>query len=421
MSPDTVRTDLVILGGGFMGLSLAYQATSRGIRSIVLEPAGKRQTHYMTGLLAPRADYLSVDRDEVKATVFECLRWRKIFSDVIQPKLYIMPFGTDTPLGPYLIGPLMEIYDRLTGFRFGDFSGKSFRINNATLEQTEQNLKKNYFQEAIGFYELTAPPDSLLIGLGNMAEATGLSSIINYSSIRYYFKGSSIRSVLIGCPNGERFLLTNTKGLKVINAAGPYMQDVAEPLGIYLPVEYRLGFQISVSEKYCFQHSIITFGADGRYTIISQHKDHIQVGPTNTFSESSSDVNDINLRQQAKVYMMEILTHILEPGIRLPEPEIKSGGLRVKLKLPFVPDSNRPFIMNTGFDNYHVIYPGKAVLALKTADEFLAKQFDGKRYFYCLDGRKEYRNMLKLNIIRLKSLVLLGLGFAKELMRKYFL
>ena len=58
-------------------------------------------------------------------------------------------------------------------------------------------------------------------------------------------------------------------------------------------------------------------------------------------------------------------------------------------------------------------------MALKTADEFLANQFNGKKYFYCLDGSKKYRNLIKLNIIRLKSVMLLGLGLAINLVRKY--
>jgi len=419
MPPNSISTDLVIIGGGFMGLSLAYQASLKGIHSIILEPAEKSQPHYMTGLFAPRADYLSKDRDEVMATIYECLRWRKFFRDIIRPKLYVMPFGPDTPYSPALIGSLMNVYDNLTGFRFGRFSGNSFRINNNILEQMEQNLKKHYFKEAIGFYELTAQPDDLLLDFTNKVMATGLSSIVRYSSLWYYLKHDSIRSVLVGNRNGEKLLLTNKSGIKVINTAGPWMQDVATPLGISLPVEYQLGFQLSIPEKYCFQHSIITFGTDGLYTIISQQKDHIQVGPTNTASHGTADITDPKLRQQAQDYLINTVTRIIEPGFKLAKSEIKSGGLRVKLRLPLSPDSNRPFILNIGFDNYHVVYPGKAVMALKTADEFLANQFNGKKYFYCLDGSKKYRNLIKLNIIRLKSVMLLGLGLAINLVRKY--
>ena len=53
-----METDLVIIGGGFMGLSIAHQAALSGIRSVVLEKNKIKVPHYMTGLLAPRADYL---------------------------------------------------------------------------------------------------------------------------------------------------------------------------------------------------------------------------------------------------------------------------------------------------------------------------------------------------------------------------
>ena len=136
--------------------------------------------------------------------------------------------------------------------------------------------------------------------------------------------------------------------------------------------------------------------------------------------EGPADIENVHLRQLAKEYLIITLDNIVDPGFKLTDSEIRSGGLRVKLKLPFNPNSNRPFVLNTGFDNYHVIYPGKAVLALKTADEFLAKEFDGKKYFYCLDGRKKYRNTIKLYFLRLKSLTSLGSWFIRYLVKKYF-
>ncbi len=411
---DRIRADLVIFGGGFMGLALARQAASRGLRSVIVEKNEVRKHHYMSGLIASRADYLRLDKDEVELTAYECRRWLDTFPDIVKPKLFIMPFNDGSPYSYKFLRPLMDYYDQITAVRLGHYYRSSFRINNIILEQMEPNLRKGYFKEALGFYELTANPDILLDRLRQELVYSGLCFFCypDRISISSPTQEGRIRSVGLSFNDRDNsFLVENQRGLTVVNCAGPWMQDVSASIGINLPVEYSLGFQLSVKEKYLFQHSIITFGPDDKYAIISQNKDHVQVGPTNTLATGPEDIENSVLREKALQYLSSILKDTIETGIRLSEPRIKSGGLRVKLSLPFAPDSNRPFIINIGFENYHVLYPGKAVLALRTADEFLDKIISNKKFSLCLNGNKKTVNWFKLNYLRLKSLAILGFWY----------
>ncbi len=419
---NRIRADLVIIGGGFMGLALARQAALKGLRSVVIERNQVQTAHYMSGLLAPRADYLRLDKEEVELTASECRRWLEMFPDIVRPKLFIMPFHDKSPYSYAFLKPLMKLYDKTTSARLGNFYQPHFRISNMALEQMEPNLRKSYFKEGLGFYELTVEPNQLLYQLKREVASLRNFHFLTYPDrLNYHTRGERIVSVeSIFNDRDDSFLFENDRGLVVVNCAGPWMQDTASSLGLNLPIEYQLGFQLSVQEKYLFQHSIITFGPDEKYVIISQQKNYIQVGPTNTHANGPKDINDAVLKAQAADYLVGILKNTVELGHNLVEPKIRAGGLRVKLKPPLAPDSNRPFILDTRFENYYVVYPGKAVLALRTADEFLDKIVDKKEFTLCLGGGHKVKNSVKLNIIRLKSLATLGFWYCRTYLSGLF-
>ena len=58
MSEHPVTADVVVVGGGAIGLSVAWRAAGRGLTALVLERgrAGGGTSHYAAGMLAPIAE-----------------------------------------------------------------------------------------------------------------------------------------------------------------------------------------------------------------------------------------------------------------------------------------------------------------------------------------------------------------------------
>ncbi len=417
MPPDTIETDLVIMGGGFMGLAIAHQAALKGLRSVVIEKNKITGPHYMTGLLSPRADYMPFDIESARFAAHECAHWQEMFPSIVKPTRFLIPINDNTHHGFHSLKPLLELYDQITKERLGKLwlsQPKHYKIDQATLETMEPNLRKGFFREALAFHELTADPNLLLKALSERIASLGnyckQISIKDISA--YVIDKKRIRKLDIITKDGGRFSLVNRLGqLTFINAAGPWMGEVARGLGIKLPLEFSLGIQMTIPIKHFFRSGIITFTNENKYLICLQRGDHLQIGPSNTPFIGKPD--NIETCDKDAGLLMETFQNIVEPEKISQKPEIKSAGLRVKMKLPRCPDTNRPFIFHTDYENYFAIYPGKASLAFMAANEILAKISRRKIYTHSLNGTRLRYTRLRLYMIWLQSVIRTGWHFSK--------
>src|SRR3989344_2298550 len=155
---EKTDTDLVIIGGGMMGIAVAYQAALAGISSITLDNSALGEFHYSTHIWAPRADYIKEDIDEVQRTDYECPWLFRLLPDVFKVSRFLIPIGEKTPHSFGDFRALLRLYDEITPNRLKLLPGPSFTLNSLELNAIEPNLKRNSFGRAVGFYELTANP-----------------------------------------------------------------------------------------------------------------------------------------------------------------------------------------------------------------------------------------------------------------------
>ncbi|KKT81888.1 MAG: hypothetical protein A3B99_00105 [Candidatus Yanofskybacteria bacterium RIFCSPHIGHO2_02_FULL_44_12b] len=421
---ETIDTDLVVIGGGFMGLAIAYQASLLGFRSVVLERNRIRGPHYMTGLLSPRADYMPFDLESAEITAQECAEWEKMFPDIITPKRFLIPINDRTPYGSLCFRALMDMYNAKTVQRLGKpFKPESYRVSRQTLEQMEPNLKKGSFREAIAFHELVVNPDLLLQRMRkHLNSHPTLSRIISIRDIADYITdGKYIREVSITTGEGDQVNLSSRKkALIVINAAGPWLAEEAKNSDIDLPVEFSLGIQLNLPERGFFNSGIITFSEDKKYVICLPSNGHLQIGPTNT--PFTGDPNNLSPNQKDKEALISAFNEIVQRSVNPSRFELKSAGLRVKLSLSRCPDTNRPFFFRKGYENYFIIYPGKTALAMLAARELLSVAYGARSAkLHSIDGGAELKlNRHKIWSARLKSMAITGICFGRYFVRFLF-
>lgn len=425
MEKINLKADLVIIGDGIASLALAYLAAQRGIRTVILGKNFKGTTYSATGLIAPRPDYLLSDFELVGRTAFQCLRWLKIFPQVLKPQTFIIPIGPEFPYDVQTFRILLEKYDDTIRYRSCEL-GRHFMINQSRLEQMEPNLNKG-IKGAIAIREWTVDPAILMEQLGQKAlDCADKVKIIKINDFQEFkIRGDLVEEIHVIDDFGKNIRVFNDKGsLVVVNAAGPWIKDVCARLGVLINYQLRVGIQMEVPGWY-FQSGIITFGSDGKYVICLQKKGLLQVGPTN--SSFSGHPDNFSPSVKEIDYLTETLRNLLEDK-KIPSYNFLKYGFRIK---PTLIDTNRPVIWNhanSGLSNFYSLHPGKMSLALLAgdemidriiADEWLTKQqvFMGNAMIkpIHLDGNRKVFNEIKLFLLKMMSLIKFGVFYIKFL------
>ena len=246
--------------------------------------------------------------------------------------------------------------------------------------------------------------------------------------MRFELSDGKIQAVSAETSNGDRIKISgNKKPLIVVNAAGPWIQDVVASLGINLNIELRLGVQMAVPGHY-FQSGIITFDKNGAYCICLPRDGYVQVGPTNTVFTGQPD--SIDMCSEDLNQLLRVFKSLIKLDATVEGHGFLKAGLRVK---PRFGNTNRPVIWShekDGFANLYTLHPGKMALALLAGDEMLNRAIaDGwlivpvpmlnRALSPCskihLDGNRKIFNEIKLFLLKMRSLLKFCLFYIKFL------
>lgn len=406
------QADIVIIGDGIAGLSLAYIAARNGLSCIILGKNLLGATNAATGFLAPRPDYILNDLELVRRTAYECGRWREIFDQqIVSPNLFLIPIGPELPRSVGKLEALLDFYDQETGARLSQLPSSYFKVNQADLERMEPNLKKNHFNGALALWELIVNTEMVTKKMRDIVSVMNVTNIDTKDILDYKMEGNCIKKLVLMDARGHIVQLGNDSGsFVVVNATGPWIPDIWKFFGISLPLELKIGVQAQIPGQY-FQSGIITFGSDKKYVVCLQKNGYVQVGPTN----GTEDID----------YLNSVFVNIIKGPA--PEASFLKSGYRVK---PFLSDTQRPVIWSHkghGFDNLYSIHPGKMVLAILAADELLAKiQNDGwfiknikiPSKTYSLKGESRFISEFKVRWLTVKSFFALAFFYLQFLFKR---
>ena len=413
---EKINADVIIIGAGIAGLSLALRALQHGLNSVVLDDSRRGATYSATGIIAPRLDYMLKDIDLVSISDRQCELYKFMFPRIVMPQRFLIPINPDQKHIFSHFDSLLRKYDKITPKRETNLPSSS-RISQSELERREPKIRRGIFEGAFCLWEFKIDPTELLCEVERLNKKMGSSYTrirIDRKTLEFKLKNKRIAEIKATTFGGVSLKIEGgTNPLVVVNASGPWIQDVTAPLGINLNIELRLGIQMSVLGYY-FQSGIITFDKKGGYCICLPKGNYIQAGPTNTLYTGHPD-NSYESRDGFDS-LVNNFRSILDPNVPVGECRFLKSGLRVK---PNFGDTNRPIIWShksSGFENFYTLFPGKMSLGLLAADEMLgvvAK--DGWHNLNIapdikctLDGNEVMRNRLFLKAERIKSLAKVG-------------
>ena len=307
--------DLIIIGGGITGISVAREAASRGLKTVLLE-----RGDFGSGTSAATTKYIHggiryLEQYDV-AVVRESLRERRILAlgapHLVEQTRFIMPAWRWSKPPTALIGAGVLLYDTLA-FDRNLRAPDSLRIphprwlSRSKLLAAVPWLDHSGLQGGFAYHDtLNVHPERLLLAYAKSATAAGavllnhtrVNSFVSTSSERLHIEGVRATDVL----SGQEIVI---RGKVVVNAAGPWIDKVLETLGKGTGVGVDRSKGVHVLTRPLggpgrVTDAVFARAQSGRHVIVSPWMGKSFIGPTDTPIESDEsgvvvDPDDVTL------------------------------------------------------------------------------------------------------------------------------
>ena len=307
--------DLIIIGGGITGISVAREAASRGLKTVLLE-----RGDFGSGTSAATTKYIHggiryLEQYDV-AVVRESLRERRILAlgapHLVEQTRFIMPAWRWSKPPTALIGAGVLLYDTLA-FDRNLRAPDSLRIphprwlSRSKLLAAVPWLDQSGLQGGFAYHDtLNVHPERLLLAYAKSATAAGavllnhtrVNSFVSTSSERLHIEGVRATDVL----SGQEMVI---RGKVVVNAAGPWIDKVLATLGKGTGVGVDRSKGVHVLTRPLggpgrVTDAVFARAQSGRHVIVSPWMGKSFIGPTDTPIESDEtgvvvDPDDVTL------------------------------------------------------------------------------------------------------------------------------
>ena len=279
---DTVF-DLVIIGGGITGAGIALDASSRGLKCLLLEKqdfaagTSSRSTKLIHGGLR----YLK--QLEV-GLVREVGKERAVIHEnaphIVVPKKMILPIIEEGSLGKYSTSMGLYVYDMLAGV---DKEERRTMHDKETIAEMEPLLRTDILLGGGLYYEYQTDDSRLTIEVLKTANELGAISL-NYAEVTdfIYEKGKIKGIKAIDRLAGEAF---EARGKIIVNACGPWVDILRKKDSLIKGKKLHLtkGVHIVVPyERLPLQQAAYFDVQDGRMIFAIPKKDITYIGTTDT-------------------------------------------------------------------------------------------------------------------------------------------
>ena len=325
---ESVQYDLVVIGGGITGCGIALDATSRGIRTLLIEmqdfAAGtsSRSTKLVHGGLR----YL---KQFDVSTVSEVGKEREIVYNnakhVTTPEWMLLPIYSGGTFGKYSTSVGLRVYDFLAGVKMNE------RRKMLSVKETlkKEPLLKRQGLLGGGYYvEYRTDDARLTLEIAKKAHAMG-ADLLTYCKVQDFVKTENLVSGVV-----IEDLLTHeykqVAGATIVNAAGPWVEQL---IALDAPIEgkkllHTKGVHIVFDQKvFPLKQAVYFDTEDGRMVFAIPRDGKTYVGTTDTVYKGDLEHPSITLDDME--YVLNA-TRFMFPDLDLSFKDIESSwsGIR---------------------------------------------------------------------------------------------
>jgi glycerol-3-phosphate dehydrogenase len=282
--------DIIVIGGGITGASVAYDAASRGLSVALLE---KNDFGWATSAATSKMIHggLRYLNNLEFGLVRESLRERKIMENIapnlVYPMALMVPTSNRLKSNKFLMRAFFSLYDILS-FDKKWTRDKSKRIPNhktysrkKTLEMESHVREENLTGAAVYYDCQSIFPERLTLAFIKSAVQYG-AKVANYAQVVdfIYSNGKDIKGVKIRDVLKNRNL--EIRGTLVVNCGGPWADivlDLAEKGNGNHHIRRSEGIHIII-KKMVNSHGLVLLTPKGRFFFILPWRNHSLIGTT---------------------------------------------------------------------------------------------------------------------------------------------
>ncbi|MFB1051319.1 FAD-dependent oxidoreductase [Paraliobacillus sp. JSM ZJ581] len=327
------RFDVLVIGGGITGASIALDAASRGMKTAVVDMqdfAAGTSSQPIT-LTDDGLHYLQYREAKVAS---EINRERAILCKnaphVVKPENILLPIYQYGHLNKWHTGIGLTIYDRLTGVKKKKRHKMLSKLE--TLEK-EPMLSKNQLVGAGYYIEYNIDHARLTIEVLKKAVQLGATAL-NYMKVVQFIYNE--QGQVIGVETEDQITGENVTiyATKIVNATGPWHDVVKEldqsqqekPLNLmkrlYLVIDQS---KLPLKQALYFEHT------DGRMILVIPKENKIHIETTDI--PYNDDVANLVLEEADCLYLLDAINQAF-PKVKLSINDVVSSWARVSTLYP---------------------------------------------------------------------------------------
>ena len=329
--------DIIIIGGGITGASVAYEAATRGLKVALFDKGdfGEGTSAATSKLIHGGLRYL---KNMEFGLVRESLTERRILENIAPNFVYPLPFMIPTYSNlknnkiVLFIG--MVLYDLLSLDKAWTWDRtKKLRFHKTISAKRTRNLEPYVSDHKLTgssiYYDCqNINPERLTLGVLNSAMANGAKAA-NYAKVKSFVKdGNTVKGVKVVdlLNNKEHDITANL----TINCTGPWTDIVLNSASTESGEKHHIrrseGIHFII-KKMCFKHAVLSMTKEGRHIMLIPWRNHTLVGTTD--KEYFGDPDDYKVTKQS---IQDLLNEFNENSgiekLKYEDIQFAYGGLR---------------------------------------------------------------------------------------------
>jgi len=328
--------DIILIGGGITGASVAYEAASRGLSVALFEKGdfGEATSAATSKLIHGGLRYLkNFEFGLVRESLTERRVWQNIAPNFVYPIPFMVPTYSNSKSNRFFLFLGMVLYDLLS-YDKGWTWDKSKKlplhktINAKRTKQLEPCVKKEKLTGSSIYFDCQIiSPERLTLAVIKSAVANG-AKVANYAKVTSFIRnngevlGVNVTDRLTG--ESHQF---NAK--VTINCAGPWADIVlnfaSTESGNHHHIRRSEGIHI-ITKKLCNSHAVTVMTKDKRHVMLMPWRNHALIGTTD--KEYTGNPDDYKVTKESIQGLIDDLNDNYGCKIKYDDVLFAYGGLR---------------------------------------------------------------------------------------------